>query len=342
MIKLIGFLKDLIDLSKMLKESPKSVNTFLLCTISSTLLSTIIVGYAFLKFGVVDGADLNAKLHALYVNGLVILPYIAMLFIINTITYFISMNSKINIKIVAVDAIDERNKIFSRLPAPQKTYYVYGIGLASITADDNRLNAIKGYVDKKINVVLCMANPEIFRDDVVCKEDACKVNIRNNVCKVINHYGGEKLPHNIEDVQKLLDRCYSFFKCVPHEYKTLFERKYLNKYLNKYSDYYEDIKNSFKNIDTFIDKVGNSDIHGRINFRQIDTFIPLSITIVDGENDSGRLVVEYILPYIGHRLILDIERKRSPTEFGYFVDLFKKICENSSLVKSNKQEYEIT
>jgi|GEM_PF-6296479 len=228
----------------------------------------------------------------------------------------------------------QREALFTVLNnSVSSSYKVYGIGLGKLSFDETR---IKNLINRGVNITLCMANPNIFRS-IVCKE-----NISNGYCEVLNnHFNNVKLPQTKDDVQSWLESNCSFLKDYMKKYNVLLEQNHIGKYLNL-TDYHKDVSFSYEKIESIIDSIGKESNKGTIKLGETNSFIPLSMTIADSEkdangqyNENAQMIIEYILPYTGKRLMIHILRKNEHEKFDSFVELFEKICENSSLVKSN-------
>ena len=239
--------------------------------------------------------------------------------------------NKIIAKLVRQDDVT-RKKMFTDINAlVENSYQVYGMGLTSIS---NQESMITSFIDKGVDVELCMMNPDMFRVDV------CETSIKENECGL-----AKIIKDKLEESEDSIAEYITLIGCR-YEHDILAENKILihpasmQEYLSSMTDYYSNLAQSHTNICKI--KEGLKESHPsqseKFKFKEIKSFVPISMTIVDAKKDDGELLVEHLLPFTKERLLLHIKKKDNGKVFASYVDTYTRITKDAKNVESEETD----
>lgn len=232
--------------------------------------------------------------------------------------YAFLKNNFIDFDAIIIEYSDQlRDKKFAELnKRVTKTYSAYGIVLNSLSNHNEYI--IKKYWENGVKVRLCLANPHIFRDNI------CLTNYTTGYCQCQKYIDKNSADGTINAnlSQKIKDNCDFSATDLLNKYKAVLNTQELADYLSSDDNNYEKtIKQNIKTLCSIMERHKPKG-SGSIEVRKINSFIPLSMTIVDENLPSGQLIVEYLLPYTDRRVLLHIKKKNSKIEFECFSNLF--------------------
>jgi hypothetical protein len=239
--------------------------------------------------------------------------------------------------IIVTEESEERNMLFKRMEnSTTKTYRTYGIGLTTLSQREDFFDKLIAK-NNDMDINICITNPNIFKDK------ACKDNIKNNYCTVLRIFQENHNQNSCQDISTLkhhLNTNCEFPKDLLMKYDVLFNQKLLQKYVGRTIDYHANVTTSFANFKDIVSKLnGNGK---RIYLHKINSFLPLSMTVVDEDENHGEMIVEYLLPYTKKRIMLHIKRETAREPFDSFCNLLDEIFDSSEkyVIKDNKWDWE--
>ncbi len=235
----------------------------------------------------------------------------------------INKNEKMEAYIVEQDS-PLREKIFARLNqhAVKKTYNVFGNGLAALIEKHAFINKL---LCNNVNINICMIDPEVICDDK-CKK----------------HYSEYSKIMNLDhpDMEKFNEHIKGFFETADHLMEISVKRNYLRGYYNAKFDYSTQINASYISLEQIIQNAPEyvQDRIGQFAFYTIKSFLPMSITIIDEEEEDGEMIVEYYLPYTDKRMLIYVKKTDSPEVFQSFMEFYGRILKKSDEKSNNFTE----
>lgn len=180
----------------------------------------------------------------------------------------------------------ERNIAFYELnDRVEKSLSIYGVGITSVSRNTELFNRI---LDEGGTVRLCMVNPDIF--------------------KLENCFQGDGLETAME-------------WCNIENAKFCIYSKHIDQYIRE--EYYEDIQRSFKRIKEYKEKA--KDKRGKFEVKLLNSFIPMSINIINENTDKAELIIEYNMPFTSKRLLLGLSVKKHVDNYMQVKSVFDDI-----------------
>lgn len=228
---------------------------------------------------------------------------------------------KIDAFIVEQDARSRDDKFNDINANVQKTYWVLGVSLTSMV---DRETMLKKMAQKNIHTKLCMMNPDIT------VENLCISSVNNETCNL--SYLAEKIKSGQmkkEDITlefKKMNNC----KDMLEIYHVLINAIHFNQYYMTDTDYTNRIKDSYKNLKRIRSTITKEHGYDSFELKVADSFMPMSLTIADAEEECGRLVVEFHLPFTQYKVLFEISKKNNGELFDVFVDFYKTVWNRAS------------
>lgn len=214
----------------------------------------------------------------------------------------------------------KRDEMFSELDRDvEHTYWVLGSSLNSLTSDEGE-RKIKKFLRKGIDIKLIMMDPRISSADLYCNsEDFCHIYrfvkdkitdpiIREDLLKELK----SQLNHHEDSTKKLV---------------------VLNTYLNEYfetTDYEQRIKFSSKALESIRKDLDPNQT--RIEARMTQALMSVSLTIVDAEFETGKMIVEFHLPFTQSRVMLKLIKKENQEVFDSLKKFYSTVLEKSEKI----------
>lgn len=218
-----------------------------------------------------------------------------------------------------IEASDDksRNEIYLNVNQEvKKSYRVYGTSLHSIASNHEEM--LLKMADNNINIQLCMMNPAITEDEL------CKNIIESNSCVIYNLLK-EKFNSEEELKRTIMTE---IDNCSPsmNEYDIYISSSYIKSYFNTAIDYRNRLKASYEDLKAIVDKIKNSE-NGNNNakIKIMNSFIPISITIADAEEDTGKMVVEFYIPYTSNRVLIELNKNKNKSLFEGFLEFYNSL-----------------
>lgn len=104
----------------------------------------------------------------------------------------------------------------------------------------------------------------------------------------------------------------------------------------KIPDYYRDLQNSHNRLINLL--VECKKYRGSIEVRTLNTFLPLSINIINECEKTAEAIIEQYIPFSieTERLLTKHEKEKDETSFGAILNLFNNIWNNSEVIKGGE------
>lgn len=201
----------------------------------------------------------------------------------------------------------------------KKSYWVYGTCLNTIASE--REHALKAMADSNIDVRLCMINPEIAIDKLCERTIEAERCVLYDVCADMQQdvtLKNKKLEGLIKEKLKGKEDFLDFHQII-------IKSNYFKEYFNTNTNYQNKIISSNADLLAIIKKIKDGNKKAQIELRQMSSFMPMSITIADAEEDNGEMVVEFYVPYTPKRVIIDISKSTKKDWFEAFVEFYKEV-----------------
>lgn len=317
-------------------DTKKRIGEFIIKNVPKSSILIFILYLGVLSIGRLTYITLteNDKLAPGYVEnvtnkfGLAFIAITILFIIACLIFFFLSKRKKIDIVpdgkidafVVAQDA-DARDEKFKKINKDvKKTYWVLGVGLTSMVTQEPML---KRMANDNIRIRLCMMDPDII------VEDLCLNSFNNNACNLKDLMEKIKTDQiEISDLKKEfenLENC----KDMLEIYHILINVFHFKEYYDTDTDYKNTIKISCKNLKEIRSTIVRE--HDQYSFELgiADSFMPMSLTIVDAEEEFGRMIVEFHLPFMQYRVLFEINKKDNEDLFGVFVKFYKIVWERA-------------
>lgn len=93
---------------------------------------------------------------------------------------------------------------------------------------------------------------------------------------------------------------------------------HMNAYMRK--EYYEDMRRSYVRLKEY--KESSGDFEGTFEIRVLESFIPLSINIINEDAEEAELIVEYNMPFTSKRLLMCLDKKGSDRYYKEIKEIF--------------------
>lgn len=198
----------------------------------------------------------------------------------------IILNSKGTSAKIVSNQSPERNIAFYQMnDRAEYSLSIYGIGITSVSKNTELFDKI---LNSGGTVKLCMINPNVFK----MKNCSASSNINTN--------------------EECCDIEHSQF-CIYAEH--------IDRYVRK--EYYEDIQRSYRRIKEYIQQAKS--LKGQFEVKLLNSFIPMSINIINEETEKAELIVEYNMPFSSKRLLLDLNVKEHNEYFLQIKEIFNNI-----------------
>lgn len=211
-----------------------------------------------------------------------------------------------------------RNDIYLNVnQGVQKSYKVYGTSLHSIASNHEEM--LLKMAENKVNIQLCMMNPSITVDEL------CKNLIENGSC-IIRTIIKEGDSEN--DINQRISEAVKDYKDTLEESHIYISPCYIKDYFNTATDYKRRLKSSYYDLKAIVQKIKNKG-HNKAEVKIMNSFIPISITIADSEEDSGKMVVEFYIPYTSYRVLIELNKKQHKNLFEGFLEFYNSLWEQS-------------
>lgn len=223
---------------------------------------------------------------------------------------------KIDAFIVEQDEPSRDNMFIDINQNVKKTYWVLGVSLTSIVEHEKMLEKM---ATEKIDIRLCMLNPDIAVNNL------CLNNVKNNACVL------ENLLKEIAEGTVKMDNIQEKVKCVDNYdnlleiYHVLINVIHFNEYYATATDYKERIKNSYDSLKLIRNNIVEQYGQGFFDLKVADSFIPMSLTIADANEETGRMIVEFHLPFTQYKVLFEINRNDNEDLFKVFVNFYNTV-----------------
>lgn len=231
----------------------------------------------------------------------------------------------VNAFIVQSDDEGERDKRFQKINRDvKKSYWVFGTALSTVAIKQEQM--LMQMVRRKVEVRLCMMNPDITAENV------CQTKISNGQCDLYSMC--QQFMESVVENKEIFGQEFKKFDDTRQDlqdslssHKILITPQHIMDYFSTVTDYVEQIRQSERNINAIIKLIHERHPHASIELKKKKAFIPMSITIADAEEDSGILVVEFHIPFSTSKVLLEVQQKENEELFKMFVELFEDLWE---------------
>lgn len=212
-----------------------------------------------------------------------------------------------------------RNDIYLNVnQGVKKSYKVYGTSLHSIASNHEEM--LLKMAENKVNIQLCMMNPAITVDEL------CKNLIENDSCVVMGTIIKEgDLGKNMKEK---ISEAVKNYKDPLEESHIYISPCYIKDYFNTATDYKQRLKSSYKDLKAIVQKMRDKG-NNKAEIKIMNSFIPISITIADSEEDSGKMVVEFYIPYTSNRVLIELNKKQHKNLFEGFLEFYNSLWDQS-------------
>lgn len=219
----------------------------------------------------------------------------------------------------------ERDKKFDDINKNvQKTYWVLGISLTSMV---DREQVLKKMASNSVNIKLCMLNPDITI------ENLCKESMDQKVCIVKNIIQSNQA----EDAQPIdimkIDEEVCKVECdqdLLKLYNVLMNTTHFSEYYDTATDYGGTVKKSYENLKRIQNKILSENENAKFELKLSDSFMPISLTIADAQEEYGKMVVEFHLPFMHYKVLFQINKSENRDLFEVLLDFYEKVWARSS------------
>lgn len=199
--------------------------------------------------------------------------------------------------IIVSHTAPERTRAFTDVnEKASKSLSVYGIGITHVSKDKNLMEKI---LKSGGSIRLCMMDPTVFK---------------NGNCD-----------HLIFDHESLSSVRVKIENCNIDEKNFCIGATHMNAYIR--DEYAEDVQKSYNRIKKFKDEIDNH--HWNFEVRLLRSFVPISINIINEEDDDAELIVEYNMPFVEKRLLLQANKKENGKYYAQLIDVFEAIWNQS-------------
>lgn len=165
----------------------------------------------------------------------------------------------------------ERNITFYELnDRVESSLSIYGVGITNVSRNTELFDKI---LDSGGTLKLCMVNPKVF------KVENCSLNKNTDTTK------------EWCDIEKLKFCIYS---------------KHIDQYVSK--EYYDEIQRSYIRIKDYLKQAKCK--NGKFEVKLLNSFIPMSINIINENTEKAELIIEYNMPFTSKRLLLGLNAKK--------------------------------
>lgn len=282
-------------------------------------------------FSIINGETIKDEDKNNYLSAVLAIMFIlTILFIISIIILIIRQRKKVkkedskdlnesDTKIVAhiIDASNDkaRNGIYLNVnQGVQKSYKVYGTSLHSI-ANDHEDMLLK-MAENNVNIKLCMMNPDITDDEL------CKKLIEKDLCVMSKFFDAEE--NSMDNFKEKKSKVLKNYNDPLNKLKIYISTCYIKDYFNTATDYKQRLKSSYEDLNAIVMKIKNKG-HDEAEIRIKNSFIPISITIADAENEFGKMVVEFYIPYTSKRVLIELNKQQHENLFNGFLEFYESL-----------------
>lgn len=106
--------------------------------------------------------------------------------------------------------------------------------------------------------------------------------------------------------------------------------KHIDEYVRK--EYYEEIQRSYKRLKEYRDHVKEKS--GNFVLKLINSFVPMSINIINENSKDAELIIEYNMPFTTKRFLLRLTKKDSDEYYTQVKNIFEDIWNRSEEIDS--------
>ncbi len=207
----------------------------------------------------------------------------------------------------------------------KKTYHVLGATLSSL-AEDNKETMWRKMANDGVQIKLCMMDPAIAVDDI------CRLEIEAKTCSLFNLLENAKEPDgSIKiDYQTLLDSARMSNNLLERRH-ILIHQDQIRSYYKTVTDIIQTVRTSQRNLGLICKSVNKDYGIDTMQLKCTDSFIPISITIADEEDDdNGKMVVEFHLPFTECKVLFELTKKDNGDLFNEFVGFYDAVWETAN------------
>lgn len=219
--------------------------------------------------------------------------------------------------IVEQDAPSRDDKFKGVNQNVEQTYWVLGVSLESIVEREKTLVEM---AKNKIKIRLCMMNPNIAVDSL------CADSAEQNACVILKDLvedikKGTVEQNEIKDKMKEI-KDYDDLLALYH---VLINAIHFNEYYVTNTDYKGRVRNSYENLKRIKSGIKDNGGGDFFDLKVADSFMPMSLTITDAYRESGRMVVEFHLPFTQYKVLFEINKSDNEKLFEVFVGFYDVI-----------------
>lgn len=203
----------------------------------------------------------------------------------------------------------------------QSSYWVLGTSLSNLAANEPLLNKM---ISDNVDIRLCMMNPRITTNNI------CLDSLNQNACVLSKSLRSIKTGKiNAKNIKEKV-ACDSECTNLVALYHMLIDSSHFDEYYATSTL----IKNSCQRTKDIIHEINQKNTHKNtyIKLRTSDSFMPLSITIVDKGADSGKMIIEFHIPFTSRKVLLQLSKKHDQKFFDEFVSFYETIWDRSEPV----------
>lgn len=231
---------------------------------------------------------------------------------------------KIDAFVVEQDAESRDEKFNDINKNVKKTYWVLGVSLTSMV---DREAMLKRMVNNHIHIRLCMMDPDIV------VEDLCLSSADNNACNL--NYLLEKIKNGQMGMNDIKSEFKDMKNCkdMLEIYHILISAIHFKEYYDTDTDYKNRLMDSYKNLKEIRNTIVQEHEKYFFELGIADSFMPISLTIVDAEEEFGRMVVEFHLPFTQYRVLFEINKEDNNDLFSVFVQFYNIVWERAKKIE---------
>lgn len=223
----------------------------------------------------------------------------------------------INAFIVEQDEPSRNDKFKGVNHNVKRDYWVLGVSLESIVGREKTLEKM---AKDNINIRLCMMNPNIAVDSL------CVDSVEQNVCVILKNLveeikNGTVEQNVISDKMKKINN----YDDLSALYHILINAIHFKEYYFTDTDYKGRVKNSYENLKRIKRGIQKKGFGNFFDLKVADSFMPMSLTITDAHEESGRMVVEFHLPFTQYKVLFEINKRDNEKFFNVFVEFYDVI-----------------
>lgn len=214
---------------------------------------------------------------------------------------------------------DEENRDIQFLPInkeAKKTYWVLGTSLQSISSNDN---LFKDLVKRNIKIRLCMMDSEIAIDNY------CQKTYDEHNCMIYNMLEkcNKSCPKNKLECKKISPK--EFDKGMLNRLNVLIDEKHLDEFFSSCSSYKKRILDSYQALLQIKERLETQCGSDNFVIKRVSSFITTSMTIIDAEENSAKMIVEFHIPFTDYRISFSLSKKDNEKLFNYFIEFYNDV-----------------